>query len=347
VSTSDAATTDTTGTRWSGITTGIGSWPGTDAREAAAIIVGELPDMPHLVELPGRGIGADMIGRASGLLVDLCLDASTTGYRLTTGRGTVAARSTDLLDQDLDALEEAWELAGRGPGGTLKVQAPGPFTLAAHVELSTGRRVLTDHGAVRDITESLAEGLARHAAEVTRRTGAATVVQLDEPSLPDILAGSLRGRTVLETVAAIPQPEAQHLLDNAIRAIGRPVCVHCCADTIPTGLLRGTAADAVAFDLSRVRTGDLDGIGELLDSGAALALGVVPTTAPAVTPTWRDLAAPAVAMIDRLGFPRSTLRSVAVTPACGLAAADPHWARTALSLARDITAAFAEDPDTL
>jgi len=333
--------------RWAGIGTGIGSWPGVDARESAAVILGELAALPHLVELPARGLGADMIGRASALLVDLHLDGTTTGYRLTGRRGTIAARAEDLLNQDLDAFEEAWENAGLGPGPTVKVQSAGPLTLAAHTELVTGRRVLTDPGAVRDLSESLGEGLSRHAAEVTRRTGATVVVQLDEPALPDVLAGTLTGRTILESVAAMPEPETQHVLDTTIEATRRSVAVHCCGGTVPTGLLRASAADAVALDVARVSAADLDGIGELLDSGTTLLLGLIPTTAPATPPTWRQVAAPAVTLIDRLGFPRAALRSVAVTPACGLAGADPEWARTALRLTRDVAAAFTEDPESL
>lgn len=332
---------------WAGIGTGIGSWPGVDARESAAVILGELAALPHLVELPARGLGADMIGRTSALLVDLHLDSTTTGYRLTGRRSAIAARAEDLLNQDLDAFEEAWENAGLGPGHTVKVQSAGPLTLAAHTELATGRRVLTDPGAVRDLSESLGEGLSRHAAEVTRRTGAAVVVQLDEPALPDVLAGTLTGRTILESVAAMPEPETQHVLDTTIEATRRSVAVHCCGGTVPTGLLRASAADAVALDVAQVSAADLDGIGELLDSGTTLLLGLIPTTAPATPPTWRQVAAPAVTLIDRLGFPRAALRSVAVTPACGLAGADPAWARTALRLTRDVAAAFAEDPESL
>ncbi len=51
--------------------TGAGSLPGTDPREAIRLIFDELPDLPHLAELPGRGIGADLIGRTAALLVDL------------------------------------------------------------------------------------------------------------------------------------------------------------------------------------------------------------------------------------------------------------------------------------
>lgn len=332
---------------WSGLTTGIGSWPGTDAREAASVVVGELSDLPHLVELPGRGLGSDMIGRASALLVDLHFDASTTGYRLGSRRGKIAARAEDLLNQDLDAFEEAWERAGAGSDRTVKVQSAGPLTLAAHIELTTGRRVLVDRGAVRELSESLAEGITRHAAELTRRLGVRVVVQLDEPALPDVLAGTLEGRTILETVPAWPEPETLDVLDTTIRGTGLPVAVHCCAGTVPFDLLRRSAAAAVSFDVTRVSQKDLDGIGELFDSGTALVLGLVPSTAPATVPAWRDHAAPAVTLFDRLGFPRTALRSVSVTPVCGLATSEPEWAMKALKLTRDISAAFAEDPDTL
>lgn len=332
---------------WAGLATGMGSWPGVDTREAAAVIVGELPALPHLVELPARGLGADMIGRASALLVDMNLDATTTGYRLRAGRGAVARVAEDLLKQDLDAFEEAWELAGAGPDRTVKVQSIGPWTLAAHAELATGRRALVDRGAVRDLSESLAEGVSRHAAELRRRLGVSTVVQLDEPALPAVLAGSLQGRTMLESVPAVPEPEALHVLDATLTGLGLSTAVHCCSGGLPAGLLRRSAADAVSFDLGRLNRGNLDAVGEILDSGTTLLLGLIPTTAPEKPPTWRELAEPAVALIDRLGFARTVLRSVSVTPACGLADADPNWARTALRLANDISAAFAEDPESL
>ena len=35
--------------------TGLGSWPGVAPRQAARIVVGELHQLPHLVELPARG----------------------------------------------------------------------------------------------------------------------------------------------------------------------------------------------------------------------------------------------------------------------------------------------------
>src|SRR4029079_8658044 len=116
--------------------TGIGSWPGTSRRQAAEIVVGELHTLPHLVELPGRGVGADMIGRAGALLVDIGIDTVPRGYRIPAGRSAVRARDVSLINEGVDAREEAWENAGlRGGARTAKVQCPGPITLAAQLEL--------------------------------------------------------------------------------------------------------------------------------------------------------------------------------------------------------------------
>lgn len=343
-----------------GIATAVGSWPGADPREAANTVLGELAELTHLPELPGRGLGSDMIGRVSALLVDMRFDISTRGYRLAARPGAVSRRARDLLRADLDALEEAWETTGSaGTGRVVKVQAAGPLTLAAEVELPGGHRALTDSGALRDLSESLAEGLAQHVAEVGKRLGARVVLQLDEPSLTDVLNGSLRGVSVLDTVRAMPDPEALAVLDAVIEAQAAPVLVHSCAEPPALAFLRRSQAAAVGFDLATIHTRDLDSIGETLDAGKRLVLGLVPTTDPAIraaatatTPqapvTWREIAEPGVRLIDRLGFPRATLADrVLVAPACGLAGAPLSWARRALNLANEVARAFAEDPESL
>ncbi|MEV0293115.1 methionine synthase [Nocardia sp. NPDC050710] len=332
-----------------GIATAVGSWPGADPREAAGTVIGELTELAHLVELPGRGAGADMIGRVSALLVDMRFDTTTRGYRLAPRPGALSRRARDLLRADLDALEEAWETSGSaGTGRVVKVQATGPLTLAAQVELPGGHRILTDRGALRDISESLAEGLAQHIAEVRRRLGTEVVLQLDEPSLTRVLDGSLRGVSVLDTVRAMPAPEALAVLDAVIAAQSAPVLVHSCAEPPALDFLRGSAAAAIGFDITAIGTADLDSIGETLDSGKQLVLGLVPTSAPAIPVTWREIAEPGVRLIDRLGFPRAALAAaVLVSPACGLGSAPLEWARRSLGLANEVARAFAEEPESL
>ena len=328
--------------------TGIGSWPGVSARDSAGVVVGELTGLTHLVELPARGVGADMIGRAAALLVDLHVDTVPRGYRIASGRSAASRRAISLLDEDVDALEEAWERAGlRGSGRPVKVQATGPITLAAQLELGGGHRALTDLGAVRDIAASLAEGVKVHRAEIARRLETDVVVQFDEPTLPAALAGRLTGVTSLSSVRAIDVPFAGGLFDECIETVGGDVALHCCASDVPWKLLLQSRVHAVSFDASRLVAADLDGIGEWVESGRVAMLGVVPTTAPDRVPAPEEIAASAASITDRLGFPRAVLRDrIGITPACGLAEATSEWARTAVGLTQKVADGIAVDPDS-
>jgi methionine synthase II (cobalamin-independent) len=329
--------------------TGIGSWPGTSPRQAAEIVVGELHTLPHLVELPDRGVGADMIGRAGALLVDIGIDTVPRGYRIAPGRSAVVRRAVSLLNEDLDALEEAWENAGlRGGTRTVKVQSPGPISLAAQLELPGGHRAITDAGAVRDLTASLAEGVKNHRAQLARRLDTAVVVQFDEPLLPTALEGRLSGVTSFTPVHPVDEPVAIGLIDDCIAAAGAEVVLHSCAAGLPWKMLQRSSIQAVSVDVGTLTAVDLDGIGEFVETGRTVLLGVVPSTAPVARPSPEEVAKAAVAITDRLGFSRSVLRErIGVTPTCGLAGATAEWARIAVELAQKAADAFADDPEAI
>ena len=327
--------------------TGVGSWPGSTPREAAEIVIGELHRLPHLVELPDRGVGADLIGRAGGLLVDIAIDTVTRGYRIAARPGAVMRRARSLLDEDIDALEEAWEKAG-GADCVVKVQAPGPITLAAQLELANGHRAITDAGAVRDLTASLAEGVSRHRAEVSRRLSTTVVVQFDEPLLTVALAGRLTGVTALSTVHPVDETRFISLLDECVAAAGGEAMLHSCAAELPWKALRRSMISAVSLDVDTLSAGDLDGLGEFVDSGRTVVLGVVPALAPARVPSIEELAAAAVSVTDRLGFARSVLRDrIGISPACGLAGATGAWARSAIGLAQRVAEVMASEPESV
>lgn len=345
-----------------GVASGIGSWPGEDAHEAAAVVAGEFESLPHVIELPARGLGADMIGRTAALLVDLPIDVSTTGYKLADRHGATGRRALAHLTRDLDIMEEVWDKKGLlgADGRVVKTQIAGPITLAAELELRNGHSVLTDRGALRDLTDSLAEGLRGHLADIRRRLGVDVLLQLDEPQLPAALAGAIPGPSRYDPVREIPGPEALELLQTVTTAAAVPAGLHCCGSKTPLELLRRSEIQALFLDASTLRQRDFDHLGEWLQSGRALGLGLIPSTAPlefddkrgewlpAKEPDWRTLADPAVRLIDNLGFPREILASqVIVTPSCGLAGADPEWARRAVALANRIAREFAGDPAAL
>lgn len=325
-----------------GAATGIGSMPGDDPRESAAVIAGELPELLHLAELPGRGAAGAMIGRTAALLADLYVDLQPAGWRIVDRPGIDHRRAVDHLRRDLDELEES----ATGYTGLLKLQAAGPWTVSAGIELHRGDRVLSDRGAVRDLIQSLAQGLHAHVTEVARRVPGATVIlQLDEPSLPAVLAGHIPTASGFDVLSGIAAPEATDGLRTVIEAVGVPTGVHCCAAAPPLALLRAAGAVFVSVDAQMLTRRDDDVIGEFLESGAHLLLGLVPTHTHDL-PQVHQTTAPARALWGRLSYPPETLaQRVTVTPACGLAGASPAHARAALARARDAGRSLAEAPE--
>lgn len=331
-----------------GSASGVGSLPGTDIGEAVKLVFGEL-GVPHIPELPARGPGADLIGRGAGLLAEFPVELYAGQWRVATRPGRDLRRTLDLLDRDLDAVTEA----GDGYTGPLKVQAAGPWTLAANVDLPVGGRLLRDHGAVADLVASLAEGLAAHVADIARRVPGATVlVQLDEPALPAVLAGQIPTESGWRTLRPVAASTAESALREIVNAVGRPVIVHCCARQAPIELFTAAGIAAISVDLTLATSAaELDEIGAAIDAGVGLFAGVVPTAPPPGSPAQRPPGAAQVAdrirdVWRRLGFPAVRLpEQVVVTPACGLAGVNPEYARAAIGACVEAGRRLADDRD--
>lgn len=327
-----------------GVATGIGSLPGTDIDAALALVVETLPDLPHLPELPARGPGADMIGRTAAALVDLHVDLQPAGWRLVPRPGLEERRAAELLTSDLDALVPVLP----GYDGALKVQLTGPWTLAAALELPRGGKALGDLGAVRDVAAALAETAREHLAAVRARVPAARLVlQIDEPSLPSVLAGTVPTASGFGRLRAIDPPAALTAISAVVAAADAPVVVHCCAPDPPLALLQDAGVAAVSVDLAAARL-DPDEVAERVERGLALWLGVVPSLGPGVPPGVGEVLAPVRELWRRTGLAADTLpERTVLTPACGLAGASAGWAHTALRLVRQAARALAEAPEGL
>ncbi|MDH2387198.1 methionine synthase [Streptomyces sp. HNM0663] len=322
--------------------TGVGSMPGGDAREAAKTVTGTFEEFPHLPELPARGPGADMIGRTVGLLVDLYAHVEPSGWRISDRPGRDTRRARSWLGEDLDALEEFTQ----GYTGPLKVQAAGPWTLAAAVELRGGEAALADPGACRDLAASLAEGLRAHLAEVARRVpGAQLVLQLDEPSLTAVLRGQIRTASGYRTHRAVDRQLVESALRDVAAVHEGPVVVHSCAPDVPFALLRRAGASAVSFDFQLITERDEEAIGEAVEAGTRLLAGVVPSVDTALS----DPAGSVMGVRTlwrRLGLNPGTLAgSVVITPSCGLAGASPAYARAALAHCVRAARSLADNPE--
>lgn len=324
--------------------TGIGSLPGEDIDAALGLVFTELPDLPHLPELPGRGPGADMIGRTAAALADLHVDLQPSGWRLVARAGIDERRAAEFLERDLDALVP---IAG-SHDGPLKVQLAGPWTLAATLQTTRGS-VLADPGATRDVVASLAETVRLHLAEVVRRAPhARLVLQIDEPALPAVLAGSIATASGFGNVRSVDPTTARDALRDVVDAAGDVgVVVHCCAADVPLRLLGNSGVSTVSVDLATARI-DHDVVGELVESGTTFWLGVVPALGPGVPPPVREVVDPVRRLWRDLGFaPERLAETVVLTPACGLAGASEGWTRTALRLVRQAAGVLADAPEVV
>ena len=319
---------------------GVGSFPGEDAAdfaEAVRVVLGEVPDLPYLPELPGRGPAASLTGRALAVVTDLGADLQPAGWRLTDAPGADQRRARSTLAQDLDIVEEQ----AQGFTGRFKIQVAGPWTLAATVERPRGDRVLADHGARRELAQALAEGLRQHIADVRRRLpSAAVVVQVDEPALPAVLVGRVPTASRFHRHRSVDAPAASEALAWALVAVaeaGATSVVHCCAPEAPIRLITGAGADAASVDLTLLEEAAYDDLAVLLDNGGRVFLGVVPSVEPPTEVDDRSPTEQALRCLERLGFDPDTVgEQLVVTPTCGLAGASAHWARRAHRLARQV-----------
>jgi methionine synthase II (cobalamin-independent) len=305
-----------------GTATGIGSMPGDNPLEAQRVIADELPDFPHLAELPARGPGADITGRAAALLVDIPAEVTPRGWRIAERPGHDLQRARSMLSSDLDAFEEtltAYE-------GLVKVQIAGPWTLAATLEQPRSLSpALADPGLVADLASSLAEGAAAHVAGIAKRLPRARLVaQFDEPALPAVSAGAVPTPSGLSRVRAVEEEVLTGRLHQVLTAVGVYTVVHCCGHNYPFGIIEGAGADALSFDLGQLRREDYDSLAEVAEAGLGLLAGTE-SDARSVAEVWRTMALP----------PARCAEQVVVTPACGLAGASPDRARDALRRCRE------------
>ena len=315
--------------------------PGEDVKEAVRVVLGELPDLPNLPELPARGTHAGMVARTLATIAELGFDLQPAGWRLTDAPGIDHRRARSLLAEDLDALEEQTQEYA----GPLKVQLVGPWTLAAAVERPRGDRVLADVGARRDLAQALALGVADHLADVRRRVpGADLVLQLDEPSLPAVMAGQVPTASGFHRHRSVDPSRASAALEWVLAAVaeaGAEPVVHCCAADVPVGLLRQAGARAVSVDASVLAAAAYDEVGALLDAGDRLFLGVVPATDPPHEPTARAATDRTRRLLEMLGYEAGEVaEQLVLTPACGMAGASPAYVRSALALLREAASAL-------
>ncbi|MGD7002370.1 hypothetical protein [Corynebacterium halotolerans] len=314
---------------------GLGELPGTSVADAADMILGETGDLVHLPQLPARGLGSDAVGRTAALLEAIHVDRGPRSWIMTPRPQLETRRAKDQIERDLEACETVWD----GKARAIKLQVTGPWTLSSRIELTNGHRVITDRGALRDLTESLIDGVREHAEYVARNiktahvgemspplTSPEIVVQVDEPMLPEIIAGNLAGSSEFEEIAAVQSTDVAERLHGVIGRLRGGVVSQVLlnqAGYAPNWqVARESGADTVLLTLDQVRGNEQkDGFGRTLSEGTRLGLGV---TGPGdvideLGENPRELAVRIARFFDELGLDRALLAtSVDVHPRSGI-----------------------------
>lgn len=293
--------------------------PGVDYAQSLRIVIEETPHLIALPELPNRGAGASMMGRALGMLEGIGADIAEGHWRMVDRPGRDQLRAERLLREDLEVAEEQLQ----DFSGEVKVAVCGPLTLAAVTNLPRGERVLADIGAVRELAGSLSAGFANYLQRVRRAMpNAKLIVQVDEPGMQGVLGGMIPTSSKFSVYQPIDQQFARELLGLFAADV-----IHTCAPSVPVQLLVDVGINAISFDMNLATPDDV--WAEAIEAGVAIWPGII----QAGDERHPDRYAESVrAFFGQLGF-ANVPESTSITPTCGLAGFSELQAARALQTA--------------
>lgn len=197
------------------------AFAGKELLEVHKVVRGELGE-PHLAvlpELPERGIWAEPLARSAALINELGFDLQPHGWRLGVPDGIDARRARALLRSDENLLADVLG-EEKKPAERLKLSVMGPWTLSANLYLSNGERVISDHGARRDVIQAYTLGLNDWLSRLTRTSGLKYyTVQLEESHLGLVLDGKIPTASGYRTLRSIPRSEVRSSLRELTDAV--------------------------------------------------------------------------------------------------------------------------------
>lgn len=297
-------------------------FPGTDMRRTAALLESELtaPHLGTLPELSGRGHHGSLLGRSVAQLNELYAELTSYGWRLVQRPGADQLRAESLLNADVDTVADVRgerEQTDHSAGPPLGLNVLGPLSLTAQLHLPTGEKALIDHGARRDLADSLAAGLTAHIEHVRRSIGPHGLsVVLLEPDYQRVRSGAVPTVSGYQSIRSLHRDEARQLIlrvVDAVRAagadevfldLGGPVTVEQIEDF--QGRAEG-CVDGFSLPLDRCTPQDWERTAELVESGGQVLARLLKAsgTMPEVSELVKGLSAP----WQRLGMPPRALAS--------------------------------------
>ncbi|MCP3426520.1 hypothetical protein NBM05_11040 [Rothia sp. AR01] len=277
------------------LATTLGRLPGTDLRESLTAVRGELGH-PHLGALPelDRGYASTRLARTITTLEGLTADGQAFGWRVREAESVESRAAASAFASDVNALADVVGEEGSGHRGGLVLSLTGPVSLAVALHLANGEALLSDHGARRELTESLATGLARTAARLREALdGEELLIRWCEPALEAALRAEVPTSSGYRTLRALPRGEAEAALARvaqATRDLGAGSVLDAAGAVPEPGLSRGF--DGIAVRDPGERTSAWEPVAAAVERGTQVWLGLTPvgerdSAVPAARRAWR------------------------------------------------------------
>ena len=279
------------------------------------------------------------------------MDVQPYGWRIVDRPGKDFRRARSALSTDINILADVIG-AEETPAADIKVQLRGPLSLAAGLHLHNGERALIDHGARRDLAASLAAGAGGYLSRVAAAApGARIVVQIDEPEIASVLAGTIPTSSGYRTLRSVPGREATdawQLVIDALRAAGAvEVVVSVPEVEAPFERILAAGADGIAVPLRALTSRQWEQLAGAVEAGKRLWAGALdvadpaaalPRVADVVETVWRPVAPAGPAGVDARRPAGHAVgragRAFAVVRDGGAGAADPGRRRPQPARAR-------------
>jgi len=323
-------------------TTGIGSTPHNNAKEACEMVAGFF-DIPFWPQLPYRSFREMMIPQYAEGLPFLRIDDS--GEKIYIERDDSgdldrfyeahAEMPAVAISEEHSAGVHAFIKAFAGKRFSfVKGHVTGPLTFSLGVKDTSGAPIYFDEE-MREISSMLLQAKIRWQVETLKKVADNVIIFIDEPIFSAIGSSSYLG---------VNDDEILRLLSDSAAAIERAggiSGIHCCGRAnwqmvIESGL---KILNFDAFDYFDTFAMYGDHVREFLDQGGYIAWGIVPTSEAIRSVSAEDVASHFKERLSKLhGITKSDLvyKQALITPSCGAGARTLAEAEKIFSICRSV-----------
>jgi methionine synthase II (cobalamin-independent) len=310
-----------------GLSTGIGSLPHDDPREATRFALDSHPRLPAAPSLPRRSATEGMIGQAAwglpGVTVlcdgSLLVDDAAIDPEAPSRDPGIGGEPFVALRSFLDAV------TGRVAPFTLQLTGPVTLGLALH---AVGVEAVHAFPMARAAVVARIEAALQAARQVA--PGATPVMFLDEPGLT----------AMLDDGFPMELDDTLDLVSSAMAVVEERAIagLHCCGGADWQAVLQA-GPQILSLPVGSGARGHAGAVAGFLDRGGWIAWGAVPTDGPIIDSAdvlWRRLWSEWDGLAAAGCDPALLRERAIITPTCGLAGFETHQAAQVSSLAANL-----------